>query len=87
MKLEIENVDVTSIMYDRDPTLSYKKLVKSEDTSGLFDLKDIKGVRFTMNLEDPTPGFFFSMADVMDEKEGVFVLVYNGSKVGGYIRK
>lgn len=87
MKLEIENVDVTSIMYDTDPKLSYKKLVKCEDASGLFDLKDVKGVRIIINLEDPTPGFFFSMADVMDEQEGTFVLLFNGSKVGGYVRK
>jgi len=85
MKFLTEKVEQNTVMFDTDMVSKYGVMEKLEDGSGLSELKEVSGPRFTVNLQDPQPGFFFSLADFADDaKEGVLVINDKDNKVGAY---
>ena len=89
MKLSISKLEDMmagdTVVIDTTPGIKYRVLEKGKAISGgLFNLKLKNGLRISIKLEDPTPGFFFSLAEVMDKKKGVCELLYVNGKIGAY---
>jgi len=89
MKLMIQKFDGMG-MFDTDMESAYSILEKSEDKEdgGLSVAKEVNGIRFTVPMQDPTPGFFFSVAEGCDEnKECTLVVDEENNKVGAFFKK
>ena len=75
-------------MFDTDLVSRYSTLELMSDGSGLSTIKECQGLRFTVTLQQPQPGFFFSVADLCDDvDECVFVINETKNLCGCYGRK
>ena len=70
MKLNIKKLEGLN-MFDKDPEKPCWILEPSDKPAdgGLPNSVEKTGVRFTVPMTDPTPGFFFALAGMADDRE------------------
>jgi hypothetical protein len=91
--MKIEKIDYElndgKITFDTDTNFTYSVLKKIEkNTNSLYICEKFSGVRFTIELLEPSPAFFISVADFLDDNKDCTIIFHEGfNLIGAYFKE